>query len=354
MSMKATQMETTTTTKEDQEGDGKGKEDRAKKRSVGFQNHLELRLGISLNNGFQDQMVSSSKSTSGGLSSTSFLTSQEGLVLQRRSSEVGPGGSKRWLSETGAAACGFVHPWSLAARQEKAALEQALHKPSIPSHTTSLPRATAESAQAQPVVGWPPVRTFRRNLAGSQPAKPEMEKQQKDATNQAKPLEMEKVINNNIVQPKPTMFVKVNMEGYAVGRKIDLKAHDSYESLSRTLQRMFQNFLSVNIHSIMTKEDEQAVEAVNQNYILLYEDNEGDRMLVGDVPWEMFITSVKRLHIALDPRAMSEAPLSKKRKLEAAHNLMKQSLEFTSDTPPQTKEGEETFKDVAATGPVGN
>ena len=23
-----------------------------------------------------------------------------------------------------------------------------------------------------------------------------------------------------------------------------------------------------------------------KNYILLYEDNEGDRMLVGDVPWE--------------------------------------------------------------------
>ena len=40
------------------------------------------------------------------------------------------------------------------------------------------------------------------------------------------------------------MFVKVNMEGFAVGRKINLKAHDSYESLSRALQKMFTNFLS--------------------------------------------------------------------------------------------------------------
>ncbi|XP_039122124.1 auxin-responsive protein IAA25-like [Dioscorea cayenensis subsp. rotundata] len=100
--------------------------------------------------------------------------------------------------------------------------------------------------------------------------------------------------------------VKVNIcEGYAVGRKIDLKAHDSYDSLSKSLQKMFQNFLSVNIQGIITKENER-VDAVKNNYILLYEDNEGDRMLVGDVPWEMFITSVKRLHIALDPRAMND------------------------------------------------
>jgi len=31
--------------------------------------------------------------------------------------------------------------------------------------------------------------------------------------------------------------------------------------------------------------------------VLTYEDKEGDWMLVGDVPWGMFLTSVKRLRI---------------------------------------------------------
>ena len=32
-------------------------------------------------------------------------------------------------------------------------------------------------------------------------------------------------------------------------------------------------------------------------YTLVYEDNEGDRMLVGDVPWHMFVSTVKRLRV---------------------------------------------------------
>jgi auxin-responsive protein IAA len=45
-------------------------------------------------------------------------------------------------------------------------------------------------------------------------------------------------------QERPTMFVKVNLEGYAVGRKIDIKAHRGYTSLSEALQGMFHGFLS--------------------------------------------------------------------------------------------------------------
>lgn len=97
------------------------------------------------------------------------------------------------------------------------------------------------------------------------------------------------------------MFVKVNLEGYAVGRKIDLKAHRSYDSLSQALQSMFHGFLS---DGIATRDNElqQMEEGSKKRYVLVYEDNEGDRMLVGDVPWELFIASVKRLYIAQDPR----------------------------------------------------
>lgn len=38
---------------------------------------------------------------------------------------------------------------------------------------------------------------------------------------------------------------------------------------------------------IATRDDEEdQLGMMIKNYILLYEDNEGDRMLVGDVPWE--------------------------------------------------------------------
>ncbi|CAL9038788.1 unnamed protein product [Musa banksii] len=42
----------------------------------------------------------------------------------------------------------------------------------------------------------------------------------------------------------PTMFVKVHKQGCAIARKINLKAHDNYESLRRALEEMSRNFLS--------------------------------------------------------------------------------------------------------------
>ncbi|OAY75811.1 auxin-responsive protein IAA25-like [Ananas comosus] len=241
------------------------------------QKHLELRLGISSSDGIE-----------GGGELTRFMGHQDvGLAQQRVVSiGLGHGGSKRCFSQTGS---GFVHPWSLAARQQKAALEQAQRSPSSTSH---IPRAMHPPP---PVVGWPPVGTFRKNLGSSNLSKPTSAEKDEEA---AKSTELENI--GQKPETKSTMFVKVNMEGYAVGRKINLKAYDSYNSLSCALQKMFHNFLSTDCVN-NSKQDEKA-ETIPANYILLYEDNEGDRMLVGDVPWELFITSVKRLYITLDPK----------------------------------------------------
>ena len=43
------------------------------------------------------------------------------------------------------------------------------------------------------------------------------------------------------------------------------------------------------------------------DYVFVYEDNEGDRMLVGDVPWEMFVSTVKRLRVMKGADARSLA-----------------------------------------------
>lgn len=44
---------------------------------------------------------------------------------------------------------------------------------------------------------------------------------------------------NNNVKDRQSLYVKVKMEGVAIGRKIDLRLFDSYQALKRTLLNMF-------------------------------------------------------------------------------------------------------------------
>ncbi|XP_058090181.1 auxin-responsive protein IAA25-like isoform X2 [Magnolia sinica] len=251
-----------------------------KKTTSGFQNHLgpktretELRLGFSPN-GFDDDVAD----IKGGLCGAG----QNAFVLKQRNDGFG---AKRWFAETGS---GFGNPW----QQEKAVFE--------PNHHHQREAVGPSPAtRAPPVVGWPPVRAFRKNLAP-------VIKSSEMETRAAAASSIEAAASKKI---EDSMFVKVNMEGYAVGRKIDLKAHDSYDSLSRALQKMFDNFFSVNYFKKQVQNEEGKV--VTPDQVLIYEDNEGDRMLVGDVPWEMFVNTVKRLYIISGSRAPALAVTSK-------------------------------------------
>ncbi|KAH7423497.1 hypothetical protein KP509_12G058100 [Ceratopteris richardii] len=114
------------------------------------------------------------------------------------------------------------------------------------------------------VVGWPPVRSYRRQT---------------------------------LAQPAET-FVKVNMDGITVGRKVDLNAYSSYESLLQALEEMFQP--SINVAQVTSSREHDLKHfllASDSEYVLTYEDKDGDWMLVGDVPWSMFVSTVKRLRI---------------------------------------------------------
>ncbi|KAF8387591.1 hypothetical protein HHK36_026244 [Tetracentron sinense] len=92
----------------------------------------------------------------------------------------------------------------------------------------------------------------------------------------------------NTARHHATLYVKVYMEGIPVGRKLDLLTHDGYGGLIRTLGHMFGTTILYpdvdRVHS-------------DKYHVLTYEDKEGDWMMVGDVPWEMFLTTVKRLKI---------------------------------------------------------
>ncbi|CAA6660976.1 unnamed protein product [Spirodela intermedia] len=126
---------------------------------------------------------------------------------------------------------------------------------------------------AAPFVGWPPVRSFRRNLAPcSSTAGPPPQNQKQETRSKG-------------------MFVKINMDGIPIGRKIDLSTHDSYQKLSSAVDELFRDLLAEEGRSIPGLLDRDG------GYTLVYEDNEGDRMLVGDIPWDMFVSAVKRLRV---------------------------------------------------------
>ncbi|XP_062220640.1 auxin-responsive protein IAA9-like [Phragmites australis] len=82
-------------------------------------------------------------------------------------------------------------------------------------------------------------------------------------------------------------YVKVKKEGDAIGRKVDLSLHASYGELLVTLGRMFP---------AANSQEEKEISSSTRP-VVTYEDGEGDWMLVGDVPWDDFLRSVKRLKI---------------------------------------------------------
>lgn len=69
------------------------------------------------------------------------------------------------------------------------------------------------------VVGWPPVRSYRRTAIAARSSRP--------------------CQNEGDVQS--AIFVKVNMDGIPIGRKVDLNAYSSYEGLLSALEGMFHS-----------------------------------------------------------------------------------------------------------------
>lgn len=173
----------------------------------------------------------------------------------------------------------------------------------------------APTASSQ-VVGWPPLKTHRMNVFINTPKStstgefdPVVEK------NDSKLAVLEKINNarndksSNSMKvscPKTSPFVKVNMDGVAIGRKVDLNAHQCYESLAETLEDMFDHpTTKVNAprsnrlmyHGLVRATSASKLLDGSSGYVLTYEDKDGDWMLIGDVPWRMFVNSVKRLRI---------------------------------------------------------
>ncbi|KAL6912346.1 hypothetical protein ACP4OV_001151 [Aristida adscensionis] len=171
------------------------------------------------------------------------------------------------------------------------------------------------------VVGWPPIRTFRMNSLFSQAKENAPEAGIKKATDdcdvQADKEESEK-------KGRSVGWVKVNMDGDVIGRKVDLNAHRSYKALASALELMFMK-PSIGLCTSSSTKSLKLLEH-SSDYQLTYEDRDGDWMLVGDVPWDMFVASAKRLRIM---------------RTSEAHGLGRESKEVTEQQLPQEAELEE-------------
>ncbi|XP_072957389.1 auxin-induced protein 22D-like [Typha angustifolia] len=144
-------------------------------------------------------------------------------------------------------------PTLLASRSNKRALPESNGESRA---TTGSPETMNDApvAKAQ-VVGWPPIRSYRKNSFQAKKAE--------EATG---------------------MYVKVSMDGAPYLRKIDLKVYKGYKELREGLDGMFMCFSGMD-------------GCPASEFAITYEDKDGDLMLVGDVPWGMFINSCKRLRI---------------------------------------------------------
>ncbi|KAL0414187.1 UNVERIFIED_CONTAM: Auxin-responsive protein IAA13 [Sesamum radiatum] len=156
------------------------------------------------------------------------------------------------------------------------------------------------SAAVSQVVGWPPIRAYRMNtLFNQSKTTSNADQQDKGVGGDENNENSKKKINhgNGNDERGHLGFVKVNMDGLPIGRKVDLNAHKSYETLAKTLEEMFFK------PSLTTRGGkEQPIQPPrlldgSSEFVLTYEDKEGDWMLVGDVPWGMFLNTVKRLRI---------------------------------------------------------
>ncbi|CAM8983235.1 unnamed protein product [Rhodiola kirilowii] len=151
-------------------------------------------------------------------------------------------------------------------------------------------------AKAQ-VVGWPPVRAFRKNMVST------TQTQKKDDSSES-----------STVAIGAAAYVKVSMDGAPYLRKVDLKMYKSYQELSAALVKMFDSFIAGNSGSQSQglkdfMNEKKSVDLLNgSDYVSTFEDKDGDWMLVGDVPWEMFVDSCKRLRIMKGSDAIGVAP----------------------------------------------
>lgn len=85
------------------------------------------------------------------------------------------------------------------------------------------------------VVGWPPIKSWRKKLLLNHEG--------------GGGWNTNNIDHRNNIGIRNSMYVKVKMEGVAIGRKIDLRLYNSYQLLTNTLLQMFPRCKLLLFHS---------------------------------------------------------------------------------------------------------
>ncbi|XP_057447175.1 auxin-responsive protein IAA27-like isoform X2 [Lotus japonicus] len=208
-------------------------------------------------------------------------------------SEVGLGKDCSLFSPKGVGAAGKALAIADCNKQQQASVGKDKVTQSIKSLNEKKAQISAPVAKEQ-VVGWPPIRSFRKNSMTSQPQKND----------------------GDVEATSGCLYVKVSMDGAPYLRKVDLKHFVTYRDLSSALEKMFSCFTISQCGSHGASSHDKLSESRlidllhGSEYVLTYEDKDGDWMLVGDVPWVMFTDSCKRLRIMKSSEAIGLAPRS--------------------------------------------
>ncbi|CAK8565361.1 unnamed protein product [Lathyrus sativus] len=112
-----------------------------------------------------------------------------------------------------------------------------------------------------PVVGWPPIRSFRKNLATTSSNSKPLSQTESQTQHQNKVVAGKKPIDNNY--GGKGLFVKINMDGVPIGRKVDLKAYHIYENLSIVVDEIFRGLLKAQGDSYGSKKNEDEEKVVS-------------------------------------------------------------------------------------------
>ncbi|KAK1437346.1 hypothetical protein QVD17_03137 [Tagetes erecta] len=179
------------------------------------------------------------------------------------------------------------------------------------SSSSGIKRTATDSVSppnSNSVVGWPPVSKAHRKPSLANESKSPTENlisvaQQNKSKDRTTTGIKDCFNERNKIVSKKYQSVKVNMDGTLIGRKVDLNAHTSYEMLAQTLEQMFFGRRS----STEAAKPSRLLDGTS-DFVLTYEDKDGDCMLVGDVPWQMFLSSVKRLRIMKKSESNELAP----------------------------------------------
>ncbi|KAG5067099.1 hypothetical protein AAZX31_04G183300 [Glycine max] len=128
------------------------------------------------------------------------------------------------------------------------------------------------------------------------------------------------------VQAKPLSgsarsCTKVHKKGIALGRSVDLTKYSGYDELVAELDQLFE----FGGELLSTKKD----------WLIVFTDNEGDMMLVGDDPWQEFCAMVRKIYIYPKEEIQKMSPGTLSSKNEENHSVTASEGADTKDVKCQ-------------------